>query len=115
MFARGQELLVHKPVKLYSFLQNVCVSVLVLKEQCPWLMICHTTSSSCMAKGEMLNLVKLLISYPVTRTICRNLVKFRINSRQLLTDSLRGLAGLSSDLGQSLVTLDSRGFTEGLG
>ena len=45
--ARGQEDLLHKPVRLYSFRQNFCVLVWDLYWQKDWLMMDQITSSCC--------------------------------------------------------------------
>ena len=43
--AKGQEDLLHKPVRLYSFTQKFYVTVFFLKVQCPLLINYQTTSS----------------------------------------------------------------------
>jgi hypothetical protein len=48
LFARGQLLLLHRPVTLYSFRQKFCVCVFALKLQWWWFMTCQMISSFCM-------------------------------------------------------------------
>ena len=83
-FARGHELLLHKPVKLYSFRQNFWVFVWNLYWQKSLLIIDHTISSLCgILKLNFFVLIFSIINKQMSKLVMsrdQNLHESRVNS-----------------------------------